>query len=296
MPRSPFRHVVPFALIRQIRVSVAHYENFPVASRLVPGALARRPSSRSTVRPRGRRLRRRRRCPPRAAAGSARRASTSALDAIEAGAPPDAAAVPGARRRDPRPRPADRRRSATCSSAFAQDVLTRRYATYDDLLDYCRRSANPVGRLCSRCTARAAPDERSATATPSARDCSSSTSGRTSPSTGARTASTCRRKTSIASASTDAQIGEGRVRRALARAARVRSRARARCSGRAGRSRAALPWRLGLELSAVIAGGRASSIASTRWAATCSAAAGAAHAGDWCAVAVPGARSRRGAA
>jgi squalene synthase HpnC len=32
-------------------------------------------------------------------------------------------------------------------SAFAQDVTTRRYADYASLLDYCRRSANPVGRL-----------------------------------------------------------------------------------------------------------------------------------------------------
>jgi phytoene synthase len=35
-------------------------------------------------------------------------------------------------------------------SAFAQDVTTTRYATWDDLLDYCRRSANPVGRLVLR--------------------------------------------------------------------------------------------------------------------------------------------------
>ena len=32
-------------------------------------------------------------------------------------------------------------------SAFKQDVIKKRYATYDDLLDYCRRSANPVGTL-----------------------------------------------------------------------------------------------------------------------------------------------------
>ncbi len=32
-------------------------------------------------------------------------------------------------------------------SAFKQDVATTRYATLEDLLDYCRRSANPVGRL-----------------------------------------------------------------------------------------------------------------------------------------------------
>jgi squalene synthase HpnC len=31
--------------------------------------------------------------------------------------------------------------------AFSQDVTTKRYAQFDDLLDYCRRSANPIGRL-----------------------------------------------------------------------------------------------------------------------------------------------------
>jgi phytoene synthase len=35
-------------------------------------------------------------------------------------------------------------------SAFRQDVTVRRYATWADLLDYCRRSANPVGRLVLR--------------------------------------------------------------------------------------------------------------------------------------------------
>lgn len=32
-------------------------------------------------------------------------------------------------------------------SAFRQDVVTTRYVNFEDLLDYCRRSANPVGRL-----------------------------------------------------------------------------------------------------------------------------------------------------
>jgi squalene synthase HpnC len=32
-------------------------------------------------------------------------------------------------------------------SAFRQDVLTHRYASTADLLDYCSRSANPVGRI-----------------------------------------------------------------------------------------------------------------------------------------------------
>jgi squalene synthase HpnC len=32
-------------------------------------------------------------------------------------------------------------------SAFRQDVVKTRYASYDELLDYCSRSANPVGRI-----------------------------------------------------------------------------------------------------------------------------------------------------
>lgn len=32
-------------------------------------------------------------------------------------------------------------------SAFRQDVVVKRYETWADVLDYCRRSANPVGRL-----------------------------------------------------------------------------------------------------------------------------------------------------
>lgn len=32
-------------------------------------------------------------------------------------------------------------------SAFLQDTEKSRYATYDEVIDYCRRSANPVGRI-----------------------------------------------------------------------------------------------------------------------------------------------------
>ncbi len=35
-------------------------------------------------------------------------------------------------------------------SAFRQDVTIHRYETFSDLLDYCRRSANPVGRIVLR--------------------------------------------------------------------------------------------------------------------------------------------------
>ncbi len=34
--------------------------------------------------------------------------------------------------------------------AFRQDVLVKRYAAWDDLIEYCRRAANPVGRLMLR--------------------------------------------------------------------------------------------------------------------------------------------------
>src|SRR5215831_17278800 len=35
-------------------------------------------------------------------------------------------------------------------SAFGQDTMTTRYDSWRDLFDYCRRSANPVGRLVLR--------------------------------------------------------------------------------------------------------------------------------------------------
>jgi phytoene synthase len=35
-------------------------------------------------------------------------------------------------------------------SAFRQDITTHRYQTWDAVLDYCRRSANPVGRFALR--------------------------------------------------------------------------------------------------------------------------------------------------
>ena len=43
-------------------------------------------------------------------------------------------------------------------SAFRQDVTVHRYETWDALLDYCRRSANPVGRLVLRIAGRRRED------------------------------------------------------------------------------------------------------------------------------------------
>ena len=42
--------------------------------------------------------------------------------------------------------------------AFAQDVVKKRYADFPELLDYCRRSANPVGRLLLYLADRASTD------------------------------------------------------------------------------------------------------------------------------------------
>ena len=43
-------------------------------------------------------------------------------------------------------------------SAFRQDVTKKRYADINELLDYCRRSANPIGRLVLHLTGEATPD------------------------------------------------------------------------------------------------------------------------------------------
>jgi squalene synthase HpnC len=126
-------------------VSVGHYENFPVASRLVPASL--RPAVVALYRfaraaddladegdsPPSERL-----------AALAR--FDDALDAIGRGGTPSQAPFPALAE-------AVRRHGLPLSpmhdlvSAFRQDVTVGRYARYDDLLDYCRRSANPVGRL-----------------------------------------------------------------------------------------------------------------------------------------------------
>jgi squalene synthase HpnC len=43
-------------------------------------------------------------------------------------------------------------------SAFKQDVVTKRYPSFTELLDYCRRSANPVGTLMLHLYGAATPD------------------------------------------------------------------------------------------------------------------------------------------
>jgi phytoene synthase len=126
-------------------MSVDHYENFPVASLLLPARL---------------------REPVTAIYGFARSADDIAdegtltdqarlqgldryrteLDAIEAGRPTQ----------DPvfqRLRPAITEHQLPLQpfrdllDAFSQDIVKQRYATFAELMDYCHRSADPVGRL-----------------------------------------------------------------------------------------------------------------------------------------------------
>jgi squalene synthase HpnC len=122
---------------------VEHYENFPVASWLLPAQL---------------------RAPVEAIYGFARGADDiadegempdaarlagleeylRALDDIERGAtPPGFEKIAAAIRAHALPVPLLR----DLIDAFKQDVVKKRYATFAELLDYSRRSANPVGRL-----------------------------------------------------------------------------------------------------------------------------------------------------
>jgi squalene synthase HpnC len=122
-------------------MGVGHYENFPVASLLMPAAL--RPAVRAIYRFA-------RTADDVADEGDAAAATRLAqLDALARevdalGQPadrwPDLAAAVAEHR-------LDRALLHDLLSAFAQDVTTTRYADFPSLLDYCRRSANPIGRL-----------------------------------------------------------------------------------------------------------------------------------------------------
>jgi squalene synthase HpnC len=134
------------------RLARSHYENFPVASRLLPArmrphiaaiyAFARLADDMADEGDR----------PP-----ADRLADLDAWDACL-----NAAALGAVERGEPHSEVflALRHTIEACGlpvqlfhdlvSAFRQDVTTTRYATWDDLMDYCRRSANPVGRLVLR--------------------------------------------------------------------------------------------------------------------------------------------------
>jgi len=139
---------------------VDHYENFPVASWLLPAAV-RAPIEAIYGFARG--------ADDVADEGDARDAERlaaldrylEALDAIDAGRDPGARfeRIARAVREFGLPTPL----LADLVDAFKQDVVKKRYATFDELMDYSRRSANPVGRLVLHVFSRAEPrflDER----------------------------------------------------------------------------------------------------------------------------------------
>jgi squalene synthase HpnC len=126
-------------------MTVSHYENFPVASLLLPSEL-RRPVALI--------YRFAREADDFADEGNLpAEARLAQLDAfrreihrIETGDPP---AIPWFEALAEVIRAYGLPLGAFCDllSAFAQDVTKTRYADFPDLLEYCRRSANPVGRL-----------------------------------------------------------------------------------------------------------------------------------------------------
>jgi len=109
-------------------VSVAHYENFPVASVLLPA-------------------------PMRAPVSVIYRFARTADDIADEGDDAPAARLAkleahrGEIERIVREHGLPRGPFADLLDAFSQDIVKTRYADFAELLEYCRRSANPVGRL-----------------------------------------------------------------------------------------------------------------------------------------------------
>jgi squalene synthase HpnC len=233
-------------------VPAGHYENFPVASLLLPRrlrpavlAIYRFARSADDLADEGD-------APP-AARLAALAAFDRALDAIVAGTPPADPPFPelaAAIRRHDLPIAPLR----DLLSAFRQDVTTTRYPTYGTLADYCRRSANPVGRLLLHLYGAATPANLAA---------SDSVCTALQLVNFWQDIAVDWRKGRVYLPQEDlarfgvaeAEIGAGRVDGRWQRLLAFET-ARARRLLEAGRPLTrALPWRLGLELAGVLAGG-----------------------------------------
>ena len=126
-------------------MAVNHYENFPVASVLLPGRLRRPVELIYAFARQADDFADEGDWPP--AVRLANLASFGGqLDLIEQGATPDSPLfVDLAAIIDEFGLPIGLFRDLL--SAFSQDVVKARYADFSEVMDYCRRSANPVGRL-----------------------------------------------------------------------------------------------------------------------------------------------------
>ncbi len=134
----------------------SHYENFPVASMLLPRAMRPHVAAVYAFARRADDM-----ADEGSAAGVERRAALDAWlrrlhAAVESGTASDADALADDELMLSAAAHSIRTLDLPISlfddlvSAFAQDTQTTRYATWTDVLDYCRRSANPVGRLVLR--------------------------------------------------------------------------------------------------------------------------------------------------
>lgn len=124
----------------------SHYENFPVASPLLPARLRKAvrviyafARSADDIADEGH------------ASPTDRIAALDAyeaeLDRIDAGQPPASALFVELAAVIAEYEVLDTRPLRDLLSAFRQDVVKTRYANWPELLDYCRRSADPVGRI-----------------------------------------------------------------------------------------------------------------------------------------------------
>jgi phytoene synthase len=142
------------------RLARSHYENFPVASRLLP----------ARMRPHIAAIYAFARTADDMADEGDRLPADRLADLDRWGQRLDRAVRDGAIDREPRAEvfTALRHTVSSCAlpvdllhdllSAFSQDVRVKRYASWDELLDYCRRSANPIGRLVLRVAGYDRPD------------------------------------------------------------------------------------------------------------------------------------------
>src|SRR5205085_3902614 len=140
------------------RIGRAHYENFPVASMFMPGSMRRHIAAIYAFartaddfadegdRPPDERLRLLHGWEERLTLA----VSAAPQPVATPGEPVDAPAIFAALGHTLRECDLPASLLANLLSAFRQDVTVTRYATWDALGDYARRSANPVGRLVLR--------------------------------------------------------------------------------------------------------------------------------------------------